>query len=81
MAAVTAKNKKKPPPPPPPKRNKDVWVVAQYGFESGEPGDLVFGEGERIRVVKATESRDDWWEGEVRGVRGMFPANYCVAGE
>ena len=31
---------------------------------------------DRIRVVKKTNSTDDWWEGELAGVQGYFPANY-----
>lgn len=73
--------KKKPPPPPPkPKRiasHQDTWVIALYAFNSEEAGDLSFAEGERIKVVKKTGSTDDWWEGEIRGSRGKFPANYC----
>ncbi|KAN0067068.1 hypothetical protein V8E54_014854 [Elaphomyces granulatus] len=66
--------KKKPPPPPPSNR---LFVTAQYDFGGQGPGDLAFREGDRIRVLKKTESTDDWWEGELRGVKGSFPANYC----
>jgi amphiphysin len=38
---------------------------------------LSFREGDRIRVVKKTESSQDWWQGEIGGVQGSFPANYC----
>lgn len=71
--------KKKPPPPPPPKRiqsTKEQWVTALYTFTGQEPGDLSFQEGDRIRVVKRTENTDDWWDGELRGIKGRFPANY-----
>ncbi|KAI4252334.1 MAG: hypothetical protein LQ352_004341 [Teloschistes flavicans] len=82
MASIAA-NKKKPPPPPPPKRmpasTQDAWVVALYEFAGQGQGDLAFREGDRIRVVKKTESTDDWWEGELEGVKGSFPANYCRA--
>ncbi|KAL8687139.1 MAG: hypothetical protein Q9218_006604 [Villophora microphyllina] len=83
MASIAA-NKKKPPPPPPPKRMpsthpQDPWVVALYEFAGQGQGDLVFREGDRIRVVKKTDSTDDWWEGELKGVQGSFPANYCRA--
>lgn len=72
--------KKKPPPPPPSRtrsENPAVYVTALYDFEGQGAGDLVFKEGDRIRVLKKTESTDDWWEGELRGVKGSFPANYC----
>ena len=73
---------KKKPPPPPPKRigsgqQPALWAVALYGFEGQGEGDLTFREGDRIKVVKKTESMDDWWDGELRGVKGVFPANYC----
>ena len=72
--------KKKAPPPPPPKRlpsNQGIWVTALYDFAGQGHGDLVFKEGDKIRVTKKTESTDDWWQGELKGVQGSFPANYC----
>ncbi|EEP79405.1 predicted protein [Uncinocarpus reesii 1704] len=77
MAAAVAK--KKPPPPPPPRSGSSYarFVTALYDFDGQGAGDLVFREGDRIRVIKKTESTDDWWEGELRGVKGSFPANYC----
>ncbi|KAH8702893.1 hypothetical protein GQ44DRAFT_717161 [Phaeosphaeriaceae sp. PMI808] len=74
-----AAGKKKPPPPPPKKIGsfQSEYVTAMYDFDSHTAGDLSFREGDRIRVVKKTESSQDWWEGEFRGVKGSFPANYC----
>jgi amphiphysin len=74
-----AAGKKKPPPPPPKKIGsfQSEYVTAMYDFDSHTSGDLSFREGDRIRVVKKTESSQDWWEGEVGGVKGSFPANYC----
>ena len=77
MALIAAKKK---PPPPPPKRmpsSQGFWVTALYEFAGQGQGDLAFREGDRIKVVKKTDSIDDWWEGELRGVQGSFPANYC----
>ena len=93
--------KKKPPPPPPPKKKMlgrgETWVRALFPFEGQDNGDLVFKEGDKIKVLKKTESTDgmthfspkvppfenptnilltDWWEGEVHGRKGQFPANY-----
>jgi amphiphysin len=72
---------KKKPPPPPPKRigsqNSGLYAIALYAFDGQGQGDLRFKEGDRIKVVKKTDSTDDWWEGELRGVKGSFPANYC----
>ena len=79
MASIAA-GKRKPPPPPPPKRISSVqetWVTALYEFAGQGHGDLVFREGDRIKVTKKTPRTDDWWEGELNGVHGSFPANYC----
>lgn len=75
-----AAGKKKPPPPPPPKKIASFgaqYVTAMYDFDSHTAGDLSFREGDRIRVIKKTDSSQDWWEGEVNGRQGSFPANYC----
>jgi hypothetical protein len=71
--------KKKPPPPPPRMNSQQNWVfvTALYDFGGQGEGDLVFKEGDRIRVIKQTDSKDDWWQGELKGVKGAFPANYC----
>ncbi|CAG8974558.1 hypothetical protein HYALB_00005831 [Hymenoscyphus albidus] len=72
--------KKKPPPPPPKRigsRNFATFAEALYSFDGQSEGDLSFREGDQIKVLKKTESTDDWWEGELRGKKGSFPANYC----
>jgi hypothetical protein len=77
--ASVAAAKKKPPPPPKPKRmasNQGVFVTALYDFDGQTAEDLPFREGDRIKVIKQTDSTDDWWEGEVNGRTGSFPANY-----
>ncbi|KAI1813142.1 hypothetical protein GGS20DRAFT_495617 [Poronia punctata] len=74
---------KKKPPPPPPKRigsnRPEEFVVAQFNFDGGNAGDLSFRSGDKIRIVKKTDTLDDWWVGEIGGVKGSFPANYCKA--
>ncbi|RAL07989.1 BAR and SH3 domain-containing protein [Aspergillus homomorphus CBS 101889] len=77
-ASTLLAGKKKPPPPPPPRAHSQnaLFVTALYDFGGQGQGDLSFREGDRIRVLKKTESTDDWWEGELRGVKGSFPANY-----
>lgn len=48
--------------------------IACYPYESGEPGDLVFGAGEHITVI---QKDGDWWTGIIDGTRtGIFPSNY-----
>ena len=82
-AAAAAAKKKPPPPPPKPKRfpsQQAEYVVALYDFEGQNVGDLSFREGDRIRVIKKTGSSQDWWDGEIGGVKGQFPANYVQAG-
>ena len=77
MASSVAAKKK--PPPPPAKRLPSAqgqFVTALYDFVGQNPGDLSFNEGDKIRVTKKTASTNDWWEGEVSGVKGSFPANY-----
>ncbi|KAJ9204255.1 hypothetical protein DTO164E3_2017 [Paecilomyces variotii] len=71
--------KKKPPPPPPSRAASSpaIFVTALYDFGGQGAGDLAFRAGDQIRVLKKTESTDDWWDGELRGVKGSFPANYC----
>ncbi|KAI9659439.1 MAG: hypothetical protein M1821_001697 [Bathelium mastoideum] len=81
FAAAAAASKKKPPPPPPPKRpSASRWATALYDFDGGAEGDLTFSVGDRIRIVERTESTEDWWEGELRGQQGAFPANYVKVG-
>ncbi|KAF2498092.1 SH3 domain signaling protein [Lophium mytilinum] len=75
-----AVGKKKPPPPPPPKKigsYQGEYVTAMYDFVASTQGDLAFREGDRIKVTKKTQSSQDWWEGELNGQKGSFPANYC----
>lgn len=78
-----AVEKKKPPPPPPKKRmvsnGPEEFVVAQFAFSGDGAGDLSFREGDRIKIVKKTNTVEDWWIGELGGVKGSFPANYCKA--
>jgi len=80
-SSTTNPVQKKKPPPPPPKRigsqNFGTFAVALYDFQGQSQGDLSFKEGDQIKVLKKTDSTDDWWDGELRGVKGSFPANYC----
>lgn len=83
-AASIAAKKKKPPPPIPTKRLPSVqqaqYVTALFDYEGQAEGDLSFRDGDRIRIVKKTESTDDWWDGELNGRTGCFPANYVRMG-
>lgn len=75
-AAAAVLGKKKPPPPPPKRiatNGLDDWVVAQYDFTGQGSGDLSFREGDRIRVVKRTETDQDWY------VRSCFEISGPIA--
>jgi hypothetical protein len=52
------------------------YAIALYDFEPEVQGDLAFKKGDRIRVLKHTDSKDEWWEGELGDTMGLFPANY-----
>uniref|UniRef100_A0AAY4AE42 Intersectin 2b n=1 Tax=Denticeps clupeoides TaxID=299321 RepID=A0AAY4AE42_9TELE len=47
--------------------------VALYRYESPEPGDLTFSEGDTIVV---TEKEGEWWKGCIGDRYGLFPFNY-----
>ncbi|KAF4102312.1 hypothetical protein G5714_017112 [Onychostoma macrolepis] len=51
-------------------------VTAVHPFTGQQPGDLSFVPGDRITVITKTDSQYDWWEGELRGQVGIFPANF-----
>ena len=78
LSIASVAQKKRPPPPPPPRQpsQQSIFVTALYDFDGQSTGDLSFREGDRIRVTKRTDSTDDWWQGELRGLQGPFPANY-----
>ena len=77
--ASTIAGKKKPPAPPVKKKPPTLsaqFATALYDFAGQSEGDLSFREGDQIRIVKKSDSTDDWWLGELRGGQGSFPANY-----
>ncbi|KPP71509.1 hypothetical protein Z043_109570 [Scleropages formosus] len=47
--------------------------VALYTYESPEPGDLTFSQGDTILV---TEREGEWWRGCIGDRAGVFPSNY-----
>ncbi|ORY42977.1 hypothetical protein BCR35DRAFT_311239 [Leucosporidium creatinivorum] len=66
------------PPPPRPKVGlpQTQYVTALYDYAATAEGDLSFAAGDRIELVKKTESTEDWWTGRLNGVEGVFPGNY-----
>ncbi|KAJ2928909.1 hypothetical protein H1R20_g8355, partial [Candolleomyces eurysporus] len=81
-ASSVAATKRAPPPPPPlkPKPKPPVpqikYVTAVYDFDAQADGDLSFRAGDRIELVKKTDSQEDWWTGRLNGQEGIFPGNY-----
>ncbi|KAJ5489564.1 hypothetical protein N7539_004454 [Penicillium diatomitis] len=49
-------------------------ATALYDYEAAEDNELSFPEGAKITNVEFPD--DDWWLGEYKGARGLFPANY-----
>ncbi|OWF43900.1 intersectin-1-like isoform X1 [Mizuhopecten yessoensis] len=47
--------------------------VAMYNYNSAEPGDLAFNQGDMIMITK---TEGDWWTGTIGDKTGVFPANY-----
>ena len=58
--------------------SEEKFAVALHDFDGGVEGDLPFAEGDRILVKKHSERSDEWWTGELRGMTGIFPANYVT---
>lgn len=59
-----------------PSRDMLKVVIATYDFTANEPTELSFKAGDMIIVLNRFESRESWWEGQIGGRRGYFPANY-----
>lgn len=49
------------------------YVTALYDYTAQAEGDLSFAAGDRIELVKKTESTEDWWTGRLNGQEGVFP--------
>lgn len=56
--------------------SNEFIAVALYDFAPERDTDLAFLRGDRIKVLRKTGSDQDWWYGEVNGLRGNFPSNY-----
>ncbi|KAF4210800.1 hypothetical protein CNMCM5878_003802 [Aspergillus fumigatiaffinis] len=49
-------------------------AMALYDYEAAEDNELSFPEGAQIVNIEFPD--DDWWFGEYKGQKGLFPANY-----
>ncbi|KAJ5162471.1 hypothetical protein N7492_007863 [Penicillium capsulatum] len=54
--------------------SKGSTATAIYDYEAAEDNELSFPENAKIVNVEFPD--DDWWLGEYKGARGLFPANY-----
>lgn len=64
-----------PPPVPAASAPKKEIAVGLYAFKAEDDTELPFNKGDRITVLS---KQGEWWEGELNGKRGMFPANYVT---
>lgn len=52
-------------------------VKALFDYYGDNPTDLSFKQGDVITIIsEQASSGPDWWQGEIRGVRGSFPLNH-----
>ncbi|CAE6456305.1 unnamed protein product [Rhizoctonia solani] len=67
-------------PPPPPVRcsivAQPLMAEAKWDYESNDPADLTFKQGDLIEIVE--ETSPDWWKGRLNGREGLFPSNRCA---
>ncbi|KAK5850079.1 hypothetical protein PBY51_014360 [Eleginops maclovinus] len=56
------------------KPNTEVPMVALYSYESSNPEDLKFHQGDRITII--SKVNQDWLEGQCNGDTGIFPASF-----
>jgi len=66
-------------PPAPPKRASMVPTCSALFDNVPDDGDeLAFKVGDRIEILKKDDS--GWWEGRLRGKKGIFPSNFVKEG-
>eukprot|EP00004_Rigifila_ramosa_P014622 TRINITY_DN333_c0_g1_i4.p1 TRINITY_DN333_c0_g1~~TRINITY_DN333_c0_g1_i4.p1 ORF type:complete len:1268 (-),score=394.04 TRINITY_DN333_c0_g1_i4:35-3772(-) len=67
-----------PPPPkraaPPPTPSRFPQAKVLYDYAPQQPDELALKVGQFVSVLK--ENDDGWWEGELEGRKGVFPANF-----
>eukprot|EP00038_Savillea_parva_P011742 m.199773 g.199773 ORF g.199773 m.199773 type:complete len:236 (-) comp20824_c0_seq2:188-895(-) len=51
-----------------------IRARAMFDYQAADPDELTFNEGDVINSVAQID--DAWWKGELRGVVGLFPANF-----
>ena len=64
-------------PQPPPEKSVICSVVALYTFDSGNPEELVFQQGEQMDIVDQPADDPQWWKAcKSDGSSGLVPTNY-----
>ena len=64
-------------PQPPPEKSVICSVVALYTFNSGNPEELVFQQGEQMDIVDQPADDPQWWKAcKSDGSSGLVPTNY-----
>jgi len=58
---------------PPPSKGQGPQCKALYNYSAQENDELTLRKGDLITIIK---EHPDWWEGELNGKVGVFPANY-----
>ena len=49
-------------------------LIAKYDFQGDKESDLKFKAGDEIQVLRVR--KNDWWVGQNKGTKGLFPVNY-----
>lgn len=62
--------------PPPPRKASQRIVKAEYDYEAQGEDELSIQAGDTIQVIKADDG-SGWTYGELNGMKGLFPTNYC----
>ena len=52
-----------------------VKVITLFPFTKRKEGEISFGKGETITVLK--QNKSGWWKGQLKNEIGLFPFNYC----
>ncbi|OMJ26193.1 SH3 domain-containing YSC84-like protein 1 [Smittium culicis] len=56
----------------PPPSGTEKYGEAMFDFPGESEGDLPFKKGDRILIIKSTDSQFDWWEGTLNGKSGQL---------
>ncbi|XP_029384589.1 neutrophil cytosol factor 2 [Echeneis naucrates] len=55
-------------------KTREITLVATHSYESSNPEDLTFHQGDTIRLLSRVNQ--DWLEGQCNGNTGIFPASF-----